>query len=123
MAGPDIKQIKVDAAGLYREETYTDLKTGHIRKLVPVRIDGGEDPTRPAVFTASTQVMTPAGVLPLNGEIEQATTLAQAVEKFPEAIEQALQHLREEMEAMRREEASRIVVPGRDMQAPPNLKI
>jgi hypothetical protein len=39
------------------------------------------------------------------------------------AFELALQILREELEALRREVASRIVVPGRDMQAPPNLKI
>jgi len=38
---------------------------------------------------------------------------------FPAAIKQALSDLREEMEAMQRERASQIVVPGRNAPPPP----
>ena len=119
MAEPKDQEIKMDAANLYREESYTDLKAGSLRKLVPVKLDGTDDPSRPALFTAATQVMTPGGVLPLNGEVEGAKTLADAVAGFPAAIKQAVADLREEMAALQRERASQIVVPGRDVPPPP----
>ena len=119
MAEQDGKEIQMDAANLYREESYTDLKAGSLRKLVPVKADGTDDPARAAIYTAATQVMTPGGVLPLSGELADAKTLAEAVAKFPEAIKQALADLREEMEALQRERASQIVVPGRNAPPPP----
>lgn len=117
------KEVQLDAANLYREETYTDLKAGNLRKLVPVTAAGTDDPTRPAMFTASTQVMTPGGILPLSGEIAGATNLAEAIAGFNPAIRKALADLREEVAAMQRERASQIVVPGRDTPPPPNLLI
>ncbi|MBR6021219.1 MAG: hypothetical protein IK066_02230 [Kiritimatiellae bacterium] len=113
-----LEDITMDAGNLYREETYTDLKGGTMRKLMPVRADGTDDPSRPALFTASTQVMTPGGILPLSGEVEGATDLAGAVAGFGAAIRQGLKDLREEMQALQRERASQIVVPGRDVPGP-----
>ena len=115
--------IQMDGANLYREETYTDLKAGSLRKLVPVKADGTEDPGRAAVYTAVTQVMTPGGVLPLSGEVAGAKTLAEALAGFPAAIQQAVADLREEMAAMQRERASQIVVPGRTGAGPSDLLI
>ena len=54
MAEPKDQEIKMDAANLYREESYTDLKAGSLRKLVPVKPDGTDDPSRPALFTSAT---------------------------------------------------------------------
>ncbi len=122
MAETTVNEIQMDAGNLYREETFTDMKAGSLRRLVPVKADGTEDPSRPAIFTAATQVMTPGGVLPLSGEVEGAQTLEEAVAKFPAAIKQAIGVLREEMEAMQRERASQIVVPGRNTP-PPDLLI
>lgn len=119
MAEADGKDIQMDAANLYREESYTDLKAGSLRKLVPVKADGTDDPSRTPIFSAATQVMTPGGVLPLSGEIEGAKTLADAVAGFAPAIKQAIADLREEMAAMQRERASQIVVPGRNAPPPP----
>ena len=110
-----LDKLKLDAGNLYREETYTDLRAGSIRKLTPVTADGAEDGTRTPLFTAVAQIMTPGGVLPLSGEIAGAKTLKEAVEAFPKAIQDALADLREEMEAIQRERASQIVVPGRDV--------
>ena len=115
--------IQMDGANLYREETYTDMKAGSLRKLVPVKVDGTEDPGRAPIYTAVTQVMTPGGVLPLSGEVAGAKTLAEALAGFPAAIQQAVADLREEMAAMQRERASQIVVPGRDVPPPSNLLI
>ena len=115
--------IQMDGANLYREETYTDMKAGSLRKLVPVKADGTEDPGRAPIYTAVTQVMTPGGVLPLSGEVAGAKTLAEALAGFPAAIQQAVADLREEMAAMQRERASQIVVPGRSGAGPSDLLI
>ena len=123
MADSEVQDVQMDAANLYREESYTDLKAGTMRKLVPVKVDGSDDPSREPIFTAATQVMTPGGVLPLSGEVEGAKTLADAVAGFAPAIKQAIADLREEMAAMQRERASQIVVPGRDVPPPPDLLI
>ena len=119
MAESDAPDVQMDAANLYREESYTDLKAGTMRKLVPVKADGSDDPSREPIFTAATQIMTPGGVLPLSGEVEGAKTLADAVAGFAPAIKQAIADLREEMAAMQRERASQIVVPGRNAPPPP----
>ncbi len=119
MADSELQDVQMDAANLYREESYTDLKAGTMRKLVPVKADGSDDPAREPIFTAATQIMTPGGVLPLSGEVEGAKTLADAVAGFAPAIKQAIADLREEMAAMQRERASQIVVPGRNAPPPP----
>lgn len=117
MAQP-LENLKFDSSNLYREDTFSDLKAGSIRRMTPVTADGEPDPSRPALFTAVAQIMTPGGVLPLSGAIDGATTLSQAIEKFPDAIKAAIEDLRAEMEAIQRERASQIVVPGRDVPAP-----
>jgi hypothetical protein len=106
----DIPEIKLDAAGLYREEVFTDRRAGTIRKLTPVTVDGAVDSSRPMLFSGQTQLLTPAGVLPLVFEIE-AHTLKEALDKFPEGVKGALEQAIDEAREMRREQASRIVVP------------
>ncbi|MDK2857079.1 MAG: hypothetical protein PWQ29_321 [Verrucomicrobiota bacterium] len=106
-----LSDVKMDAAGLCREEAYTDLKTGSIRKLVPVKADGTEDPSRDPVFTGHTQIMSPQGPLPIQGTIE-AKTLEEAVEKFPQAMEDAMTRMIEEAQQYQREQAGKIVTPA-----------
>lgn len=105
--------IRLDSGRLYREETFTDRRMGTLRKLYPVHADGSEDPARPVVWEGSTSLMTPAGTLPLSFEIK-ADTLSAALEQFPAAAQQALEHTMEELREMRREQASSIVVPGQE---------
>ena len=106
-----IADIKVDPNNLYREEVFTDLRIATIRRLVPVTVDGSDDPSRPALYSAQTTLMSQAGPLPVESPIE-ATSLEDAAAKFPEAIQQAVDRLVEEAREMRRREASRIVVPS-----------
>ncbi len=106
-----ISDVKMDVANLYREEAYTDLKTGGIRKLVPIQIDGSEDLTRPAVFSGHTQVMSPHGPIPIQGAIE-AKSFEEAVAAFPQAMEDAMTKMIEEAQKMQREQASKIVTPN-----------
>ncbi len=106
----DLPDVSLDPAALYREEVFTDRRAGTIRRLTPVTLDGSTDAGRPVLFSGQTQLLTPAGVLPLVFEIE-ANTLSEALEKFPEGVKTALEQAIEEAREMRRESASRIVVP------------
>ena len=109
-AKSDLPEVHLDPAGLYREEIFTDRRAGTIRRLTPVTVEGAVDPKRPVLFSGQTQLLTPAGVLPLVFEIE-AASLEQALAKFPEGVNAALEQAIDEAREMRREAASRIVVP------------
>jgi hypothetical protein len=106
----DLPDVRLDPAAMYQEEIFTDRRAGTIRRLTPIKIDGATDPSRPVLFSGQTQLLTPAGVLPLVFEIE-AATLEEALQKFPEGVKGALEQAIEEAREMRRESASRIVVP------------
>jgi hypothetical protein len=106
----DLPEVKLDATSLYREEVFTDRRAGTIRKLTPISVDGNVDSSRPVLFSGQTQLLTPAGVLPLVFEIE-ADNLQAAIDKFPEGVKVALEQAIDEAREMRREQASRIVVP------------
>lgn len=109
-AKSDLPEVHLDPAALYREEIFTDRRAGTIRRLTPVTVTGATDAKRPVLFSGQTQLLTPAGVLPLVFEIE-ASTLEEALAKFPEGVNVALEQAIEEAREMRRESASRIVVP------------
>jgi hypothetical protein len=115
-----LPEIKLDVSQLYREEIFTDRKAGTLRRLVPVLADGNTDPARPVLYSGQTQLLTPAGVLPLAFELE-ASSLSDACDKFPAAVKIAIEQAIEEAREMRREAASRIVVPeaGGGMGGPP----
>lgn len=113
----------VDRQNLYREETFTDLKVASIRRLTPVTTDGAVDKTRKTVFVGETNLMTPGGPLPVQSVIS-AKQLQQAIKRFPEAMQAAVEKLAEEVKKMQQkekasiitpteEETSRIIVPGR----------
>lgn len=106
----DLPDIELDAKGLYREDVFTDRRAGSIRRLTPVNIDGSPDAARPVLFSGQTQLLTPAGVLPLGFEIE-AQSLEEALRKFPEGVKVALEQAIDEARELRREAATRIVVP------------
>ena len=106
-----LSDVKMDMANLYREEAYTDLKTGGIRKLVPVKLDGTEDPSRQPIFSGHTQLMSPHGPLPLQGAID-AKNLEEAVLKFPQAMEDAMNKMIEEAQQYQREQANKIITPA-----------
>lgn len=98
---------------LYREESITDRRVGAIRLLHPIKADGSDDESRSVIYVGSAQMMTPAGALPLNFEIE-ADSIATAVEAFSGEAQKAMEETMEELQRMRREQASSIVVPGQE---------
>jgi hypothetical protein len=105
-----LENIKIDGSNLWKEENFTDLQVGSIRKLTPIKLDGTEDEGRQATWSATTNIMTPGGALPISGDID-ATNLEEAVEKFSDAINAAVKKLQEDMIQMQKEQASKIVTP------------
>ncbi|HEX7029356.1 MAG TPA: hypothetical protein VF254_02080 [Gammaproteobacteria bacterium] len=102
---------RMDAENLYREESITDRRVGSIRVLTPVTPEGEDDASRTRIYIGQASVYTPAGALPLNFELE-AASLAEAIEKFPEAANKAVEETMRQLQEMRREAASSLVVPG-----------
>lgn len=113
----DVPEVQLDAANLYREEIFTDRRAGTIRRLTPVTSDGSPDPSRPVEFSGQTQLLTPAGVLPLSFDLP-GSTLAEALAKFSEGVRAAIEQAIDEAREMRRDAASRIVVPEVGAGAP-----
>jgi len=103
--------ISMDASNLFQEEVYTDQKVGTIRKMTPITADGTVDETRAVQFIGQAQMMTPAGALPLTFDLE-AQTLNEAVSKFAEGAQKSMEETMAELQELRRQQASQIVVPG-----------
>ena len=103
-------ELKLDPAALYLEEIFTDRRVGTIRRLTPVKNDGERDAARAVLYVGETQVLTPAGALPIAFEIG-AGSLEDAAEKFGSLAKEAIERTVKELQELRRQAASSIVVP------------
>jgi len=112
MATPDLKssELKLDLDKLYLEEVFTDRRIGTIRRLTPVAKDGKPDASRAILYVGETQIMTPAGSIPIGFEIA-AGSLEEAAEKFGPAAREAIDRTVRELQELRRQASSSIVVP------------
>ena len=108
-----LSEIKLDATNLYKEEVFTDLRVGSLKQLTPVTSEGDRDLARPMVFIGETQLMSQVGPLPVQARIE-AENLQTAMERFPAAIQAAVEAMIDEVKEHQRKEMNRIVVPGAD---------
>jgi hypothetical protein len=115
----NMEEFKIDRSNLYIEESFSDLKIGTVKRLTPVKADGSEDKSRKPVFVGHTSIMTPNGPLPIQNVIG-AKELAQAIKKFPEAMQEAMDRLIEEVKKYQEQEQSQIqkpdsniIIPGR----------
>jgi hypothetical protein len=104
---------------LYREESVTDLKSASIRCLTPVKSSGDIDDSREKIFVGHTQLMSPQGMVPLQAKLE-AANLEEAMDIFPAAMQKAMdemienvRRMHQEQERNRKDDESRIIVPGR----------
>jgi len=107
------RKVDLDMApdNLYQEEIFTDRRVGTIQRLTPVTRDGGPDQSRSVLYVGQTQILTPAGGLPITFEIE-ASSLGEASRKFGDAAEVAIEETMRRLEELRRDAASSIIVPG-----------
>jgi len=100
----------MDLATLYQEEVFTDRKVGMLRRMTPIQGDGARDLTRPVLYVGQAEIMTNMGPVPINFDIE-ATTLEQAVAGFGQAAAAAVERTVQQIQEMRRQAASQLVVP------------
>ena len=103
-------EAQMSADALYREDIFTDQRVGTVRRMTPVKSDGSDDPSRPLIFIGQATVMTPMGSLPLSFELP-AKTLAEAVSQFGPAAQHAIEDAARELQELRRQAASSIVIP------------
>src|SRR3974390_1031000 len=103
-------EARFDAESLYREDLYSDRKVGSIRQLTPVRPDGAADPKRPVLFVGQISVLTPMGTLPIP-LVRDGPTRADAMAESGEAAKAAMEDAMHELQQLRREAASSIIVP------------
>jgi hypothetical protein len=103
-------EAQMSADALYREDIFTDQRVGTVRRMTPVRSDGSDDPARAVIFIGQATVMTPMGSLPLSFELP-AKTLAEAVAQFGPAAQQAVEEAARELQELRRQASSSIVIP------------
>lgn len=110
--GPDDRggDPTMDPKSLYREEIITDRKVGTIRMLTPLKSDGSTDTSRAVIYIGEAQLMTSVGTLPINFELE-AQSLNEAVAKFAGAAKEAVDRTMKDLQELRRQAASSIVVP------------
>ena len=100
----------MDPSALCREEIYTDGKVGTLRCMVPVKVDGSTDTSRPMRFVGEAQILPPAGALPLSFEVD-GDTLADAVQNYAAAAKEGIERAVREIQEMRRQQASGLVIP------------
>ena len=100
----------MDPKSLYREDVITDRKVGTIRMLTPLKSDGSTDSSRAVIYIGEAQLMTSVGTLPINFELE-ANSLDEAVAKFAGAAKEAVDRTMKDLQELRRQAASSIVVP------------
>jgi len=112
MAAPELKstELKLDPEKLYVEEIFTDRRIGTIRRLTPVTKDGKPDEARAVLYVGETQIMTPAGSIPIAFEIG-AASVGEAAEKFGTLAKEAIDRTVHELQELRRQASSSIVIP------------
>jgi hypothetical protein len=103
-------EAQMSADSLFREDIFTDQRVGTVRRMTPVRSDGSDDPSRAVIFIGQATVMTPMGSLPLSFELP-AKSLAEAVAQFGPAAQQAIEEAARELQELRRQASSSIVIP------------
>ena len=109
---PDERMIEPDMnpKDLWLEEIFTDRRVGTIRRMTPVDGEGKRDPAREVLYIGETQVMSQLGALPINFMLE-ANSLEEAAKLFGSAAKAAIERTVKELQELRRQQASSIVVP------------
>jgi hypothetical protein len=110
MAEERNREPVMDVNELYLEETFTDRKVGMIRRMTPVTGEGTRDPARPVQYIGQAEIMTNMGPVPINFEIA-GQSLGEAVAGFAAAAAEAIERTVQQIQEMRRQSASQLVIP------------
>ena len=97
----------IKANSLYKEETFTDLESGAIKRFTPIA-DHAPDQVK---YVAVATIMTPRGPIPVNAPIEGVTSLDEACGKFKEAVDSHIKEMVRRAEEYQKEQRTRIITP------------
>ena len=103
--------VSMDVNNLYREEIVTDRQAGTLRMMVPITSLGTPDTARATLYVGEAQLMTQMGPLPISFEVE-GKTLSEAIANYGAAAKTAIERTVAELQEMRRQAASGLIVPG-----------
>lgn len=109
--GDAARDASMDVNALYQEEVFTDRRVGMIRRMTPVTAEGERDANRKVLYMGQAEIMTNMGPMPISFEIE-ADSFAQAVSKFGPAAAAGIERTVQQIQELRRQQASQLVVPG-----------
>lgn len=104
------RDAAMDVDAIYQEEVFTDRKVGMIRRMTPMTREGNRDLERKVLYVGQAEIMTNMGPVPINFDIE-ADTFAQAIEGFGAAAAIGIERTVQQIQEMRRQQASQLVVP------------
>jgi hypothetical protein len=118
MADERDADAEMDVNALYQEEMFTYRRVVDLRLLNTVKSDGSRDTARPVLFIGQAEIMTNMGPVPLSFELP-GETLDVAVAGFSAAASVAVEKTVQQIQELRRQQASQLVVPQGGI--PPNL--
>jgi hypothetical protein len=114
------REPSMDGNALYHEEMITDRKVGMIRRMTPIKSDGSRDLARTVLYLGQAEIMTNMGPMPISFDIE-APSLDQAIAAFGPAATAAIERTVQQIQELRRQQASQLVVPQGGMGGLPGL--
>ena len=91
--------FEVDINTLYKEETYTDMKSASVRKLTPIKADGSPDESRIIKYIGHADLISPQGPIPIQTELS-ANSLEKAFSELPQAMTKAAHEVRQEYDRL-----------------------
>ena len=107
---PEELEPEMNPQDLWLEEIFTDRRVGTLRRMTPVDGNGMKDPGRAVQYVGEMQVMSNMGALPISFVIE-AKSLEEAAKNYGAAAKAAMERTMRELQELRRQQASSIVVP------------
>ncbi len=103
MANENIPEIELTTDDMYRDEVFSDLRVGSVRRFTPVTPEGETDDKRAVIYHGQTSLQSPAGPMPLNFELD-AKNLPDAMKAFPKAAQAEAERVMKEIEEMQRQQ-------------------
>src|SRR5256886_7531894 len=104
-------EARMAAPSFSREKISPARAAGTLRVWARVKPEGTADTARPTLFIGEAQILTNMGPLPISFEVD-AKNLAEAIENYAEAAKVGVDRAVRELQELRRQASSSIVLPG-----------
>ena len=112
MADMSSIDVSMDVNNLYREEIVTDRQAGTLRMMVPITSLGTPDTARATLYVGEAQLMTQVGPACRSASRSTARRCPRRSPTTALAAKAAIERTVAELQEMRRQSASGLIVPG-----------